>query len=824
MHRIIFDVIIQILFLLGVLILLFDILTITVIAFACMGLIKVFKGLKKLGKNDEQFFHNSRIDKDFFNPKYKKLNKTARREMFLRDLILSSISSFETKDRLKTIVQKTGEYYKSDRCFFIEYDLIKKEYLPIQDYEVYKRKESIKDIEGCVFTPERLGMFHEKPFNDRQIIVISNIEKFNFPPLTRLLMDEYGVKSTMYAPVLYGDKFLGALIIDTVSHCFKPTKEDIEIFKSIANQSAIVLYQAKLYKQIKSFGEKENRQHRVLKQILNQDKLEQACNVIVQELSTMLNSDVGTLSFYDQNLNIFTNCCGSYFKNENYKNISNIEFLSKKADSFALQKLENDNVFVFNKNQKANYLKEFNDFLERTKINSGLVFPVFHRKKLIAVLFFADYSKDRTYSEHELYNLRYMMPLISACLKMYFSAAIILKTSTVEKKLRAMISKIRELKEHDDVYDYFMKNLCELFDADGGIHLHFDQNLKILIKNKFFKTNQEIPPEKKQKLCSLLTQKSMQSKSKNITIISDPEADVEESELKELLKELNISSLLATYPVMISSSSYGSEYSLNLIFSKTVKKWTSEDIALFRLTEETITAVYLELEKGLKLEETRRNFIATLTHDLKSPLLAEQKALEALMASKPGAPIGNFFLYFQELHNTGEDLLKLIENILSVFHYESGGIQLNIEANNFGGLILDAIKSLKPLAEDKECTITEEIDNSIPSVQFDRGEIKRVLINLISNSIKHTPNGTQVKIKSEKKENEVVISISDNGSGIPEDEKPMIFDKYHTKKRKVGTGLGLYLSKQIIEIHKGRIWFDSEVGKGTTFYFTLPLN
>ena len=107
-------------------------------------------------------------------------------------------------------------------------------------------------------------------------------------------------------------------------------------------------------------------------------------------------------------------------------------------------------------------------------------------------------------------------------------------------------------------------------------------------------------------------------------------------------------------------------------------------------------------------------------------------------------------------------------------------------------------------------------------VRADKAEIGRVIINLVSNAIKHTREGTEINISAEKINNELRVAVADNGEGIPEAERKNIFQRYPTAKRKIGTGLGLYLSKQIIDAHNGKIWFDSEVGKGTTFYFTLP--
>ena len=167
--------------------------------------------------------------------------------------------------------------------------------------------------------------------------------------------------------------------------------------------------------------------------------------------------------------------------------------------------------------------------------------------------------------------------------------------------------------------------------------------------------------------------------------------------------------------------------------------------------------------------------------------------------------------------------MRIVENILAVYHYESGEYRLNKTPENIVNIIETSIRMMLPLAKDKNSRILQDIDKNLPSVMLDKNEIGRVVTNLLNNAIKHTKPGTEIKIKSSLQDNNIIISITDNGEGIKEEDKPNIFQRYPTVKRKIGTGLGLYLSKQIIDAHKGKIWFSSEAGRGTTFSFTLPI-
>lgn len=224
-----------------------------------------------------------------------------------------------------------------------------------------------------------------------------------------------------------------------------------------------------------------------------------------------------------------------------------------------------------------------------------------------------------------------------------------------------------------------------------------------------------------------------------------------------------------------------------------------------------------------ELIKSRDSFIATLTHDLRSPINAEQKALEAIISKKLGSDLVNFIEYLEDIYKTNEELLRIVNNLLTVYHYESGQIKLNIESVNIGELINDSIRTLKHLAKDEQSELIVRIETGLPDIKADKDQIMRVMINLISNAVKHNTKGTQISISAKKTDNEIGISVHDNGKGILEEEKPNIFKRYPTTKRKIGTGLGLYLSKQIIDAHHGKIWFDTDEKEGTTFYFTIPI-
>ncbi|MDD3014046.1 MAG: HAMP domain-containing sensor histidine kinase, partial [Candidatus Gastranaerophilales bacterium] len=195
-----------------------------------------------------------------------------------------------------------------------------------------------------------------------------------------------------------------------------------------------------------------------------------------------------------------------------------------------------------------------------------------------------------------------------------------------------------------------------------------------------------------------------------------------------------------------------------------------------------------------------------------------------ILSKKFGTSLESFSEFLQDIYRTNEELLRIVNNILSVYHYESGKFELKIESANVNDMINDSVHHMKSLAKDQESEIITNIQENIPAVMVDKSEIIRVITNLISNAIKHNKKGTSIKVEVKRINGKVQVSVSDNGEGIPEEERSKIFRRYPTEKRKIGTGLGLYLSKQIIDAHKGTIWFETKEGKGTTFCFNLSIS
>jgi signal transduction histidine kinase len=174
-----------------------------------------------------------------------------------------------------------------------------------------------------------------------------------------------------------------------------------------------------------------------------------------------------------------------------------------------------------------------------------------------------------------------------------------------------------------------------------------------------------------------------------------------------------------------------------------------------------------------------------------------------------------------------ERLTKLVRELLDLSRLESGRYEMKREDVNVQLLIDEALKPLRLQFQEKRIRLETDVPPAIPHVQGDQQQLTLVVANLVSNALRYTPENGRVTVRSELEDDSIRISVSDSGRGIPADAIDMIFDKFVQVKQPTdampgSVGLGLAIAKEVVEAHGGRIWVESKVGLGSTFYFTIP--
>ncbi|MDP3730366.1 MAG: sensor histidine kinase [Candidatus Omnitrophota bacterium] len=231
-----------------------------------------------------------------------------------------------------------------------------------------------------------------------------------------------------------------------------------------------------------------------------------------------------------------------------------------------------------------------------------------------------------------------------------------------------------------------------------------------------------------------------------------------------------------------------------------------------------------ELEKAIMVKS---DFVSMASHELRTPLAAIKEGIDIVLAGKTGA-VNNQQREFLDMAKRNLDRLsRLINDVLDFQKLENGKATMKIRDNDINDAVKEVCQTMEHLTKEKNLELATDLAADIPKAEFDRDRIIQVLMNLIGNAVKFTHEGS-IKVKTSKEGDIVKVSIRDTGIGVKEEDMPQLFKKFTQiekglERRSGGTGLGLTISKEIIEKHGGKIWADSKPGEGTVFYFTLPL-
>lgn len=255
---------------------------------------------------------------------------------------------------------------------------------------------------------------------------------------------------------------------------------------------------------------------------------------------------------------------------------------------------------------------------------------------------------------------------------------------------------------------------------------------------------------------------------------------------------------------------------------------TPVEISFARINPEDdfkrFVGVIRDVTEQKKADRLRDDFIATLTHDLRTPLLAAIQTLKFFLEGAVGELDEKQKLLLSTMQKSNEDLLGLVNALLEVYKYDAEKLTLNKTDFNIYELTKQVYDELKPLATNKKINFEITCEDKNVQINADRSELRRVICNLCGNAINYTPEEGKVVVTIKSQTNDLIFSVSDTGCGIPQEDIPNMFQRFSqgtSKKRSAGTGLGLYLSRQIVESHGGKIWLESSLNKGSEFSFIL---
>jgi PAS domain S-box len=274
-------------------------------------------------------------------------------------------------------------------------------------------------------------------------------------------------------------------------------------------------------------------------------------------------------------------------------------------------------------------------------------------------------------------------------------------------------------------------------------------------------------------------------------------------------------------------------------------RWTADLMALSRaVTDETywdwaawpvkddtghvigLVAMFSNATDRVLLQQQREDFVATLTHDLKTPVSATNRAVRFILDGDFGDISESQKEILETILQSNTALYSLVQTLLDVYKFDSGVKEFHIRSCNLAATITQMVTEIMPIAHSVGVELRAELPSNVEEIRCDEEELRRVVQNLLDNSLKYTPSGGSILVSMEQENGTTTIRVTDTGRGVPEENMPKLFQRFwqagSTGRYYASTGLGLYLCRRIVEGHGGRIWCTSTPGTGSTFTFELP--
>lgn len=414
----------------------------------------------------------------------------------------------------------------------------------------------------------------------------------------------------------------------------------------------------------------------------------------------------------------------------------------------------------------------------------------------------------------------------------------------LDKKILNAISEFLNFKVNDDVNSFtlFLDEIRKYISFDSGLICYINADILNIkaIKNyttdKIFDESEHFFQLDDQEIKSLIKNDKIKIEKSKFKFLSC------DDNIEYLIADLKIGDNIFGFLIVARKESFNSDEILALKSISSLISYSIKDSELsnvFNLQLKALEANVIEKTKAYetikiqneKIQEANKaknEFLANISHELRTPLNSIIGFSEVLKEKIFGDLNEKQLEYIKDIYISGVHLLGMINEILDISKLESKAMTVNYIDFLLYKAVEEVLNIIKPLADKKSISLERELDTSI-EIEADYQKIQQILYNLLSNAIKFTSENGKIKVKIEKKDQNILIKISDNGIGIDQKYHGKIFGKFvqldspYTKKES-STGLGLTITKELVLMHNGNIYLESKVNQGTTFIVEIPSN
>lgn len=767
---------------------------------------------------------------------YKRRRKNRKRGVILRKVTEAIRNSLDIDEIRQNLVDIVGKEFSADKCFFWDYDNHKKEFIHHIKFDY-------------VTSPDLRNPYTYGKENDNELIEIYKNQGYIYVQDFSELTDEAGflgiisrhqinyhkIRTNCCFGLFDGDKFLGAFAVQ-YKEVTPLSDEDIELLRAIVNQAVIVLKQADLYSKIKKFARREALLRKITDVIRSSLDINEIKNIFVTEVGKKFGADRCFIGEFDPHEYRFLPIKAEYLSSSDVRSSINYVFDVEMKEYFQYVHRHDTPTVIKDVEALIEELAPNNNGLKQLYddfgVRSNYGFSIKFKDEVIGAFALHYTNQVVELSDEDIELLATIADQVAIAIKQAELFSKIKMQAEREKRIREITEAVRSSFDPVEIQSKFVSMVAKMFNPDKCFIRPFDRVADAFTKVEDYAEYCSAPNLKKEYCFSQEIENfiKIEYKKGKAFIVPDFEVFFNETTALSFIakRQINHYGIVANYcfPILAENELLGA---LVVQFKK-VTYLEPEDVELLKIIVNHIAISLRQAElytKSLQASKSKSEFLANMSHEFRTPLNSIIGFTDMIRTNSRWQLPDKVIQYLGNVSKSSIHLLNLINDVLDIAKVEADKIELVYENIDSKALICDVVTRMQSIIENKNIKVNLKLKDIF--IKADSRRFIQIVTNLLSNAVKFTPCGGKVKIITERNRDNLVVIVEDNGIAIDKKDYNKIFKHFSqidssASKEQDGTGLGLALTKKLVELHGGIIYFESEVDKGSKFIFELPIN
>jgi|GEM_PF-2174284 len=663
-------------------------------------------------------------------------------------------------------------------------------------------------------------------------LIIEDINKSVILQKLKMNLETTGIKSLIGVPIKCEEAIFWGSIFIAENTIRKWTDYEVNLLKNIADHICFAVKQSELCSEIKKLSEREKLLQNITDIIKNSHDINEIKNKLVAEVGKTFKADRCFIGNFNPVECKFMPITSEYLSSPDVRSFIDCTFDNEMREYFQYVHSQDQQTVVKNVETLIRELNPDNKGIKKLYDNFGVKsnyeFSINYKGEFFGV--FALHYTQMTVEliDEDINILATIANQIAISLKQAELFLEIKEQSEREKLLRNIVENIRNVFDIEETLNSICREIAVAFNVN---RVEIGDFKKKIADNYLLSEYKNIENIKGSKdvdidtriLCYLHTNVVEPN---IVKIINNADQSDIPGYFKDYLNKLGVKAAVYV-PLTDENENWGI---MVLTHYHTPRYWTKEEIALLQALSNQIS-ISIRQAKLYTLAQQASNakseFLANMSHEFRTPLNAIIGFTDMIKSGNYGKLPDKVVKYLDHISKSGNHLLNLVNDVLDIAKVEADKIELRFENINSKLFIQEAITGIKPLADIKKISVNTRLKDI--KITADSKRFRQIIDNLLSNAVKFTPEGGKVSVKTNFNKDNFITTIEDTGIGIAEENYDKIFKQFSQidssdSRAQEGTGLGLALTKKLVELHGGTIYFTSKFGEGSKFTFELPIN